>query len=87
MKRRYEHDEDDAQQRQSPDEAMDRSPTPERPKRAAPKRARTTPGSVTALKGQKDGQQQGSSGSDGNDVDVGVLLGTFYSHSRLWTCY
>ncbi|EKM61252.1 uncharacterized protein PHACADRAFT_247740 [Phanerochaete carnosa HHB-10118-sp] len=71
-KRRYDHDEDD---RQSADESMERSPTPERPKRAAPKRARTTPAVVTSLKDVRGGQQ-GSSGSDGIDVDVGVLLGT-----------
>lgn len=70
-KRRYEHDEDD---RQSADESMERSPTPERPKRAAPKRARTTPASIAALKDARGGQPS-SNAADGNDVDVGLLLG------------
>lgn len=77
MKRRYEHDEEDSAYKQATDDAMDRSPTPERPKRAAPKRARTTPATLSSSKGSKAGQQQGSSGTDGNDVDVGLLLGVF----------
>ncbi|KAI0686812.1 hypothetical protein BC835DRAFT_1287328 [Cytidiella melzeri] len=64
-KRRIEHDEDDGKH----DEAMDRSPTPERPKRAVPKRARTA---VLAVKDAKDAKDGKSSGE--NDVDVGVLL-------------
>lgn len=55
---------------------MDRSPTPERPKRAVPKRARTTPAAL----GSKDNQnskENKASGSEDNDVDVGVLLGEF----------
>lgn len=74
-----EHDEDDGKH----DEAMDRSPTPERPerpKRAVPKRARTTPvviGSSKEAKLAKDGKASGE-----NDVDVGVLLGE-YHHSIL----
>lgn len=72
-KRRYEYDEDD---RQLVDESMERSPTPERPKRAAPKRARTTPAAVTTLKDAR-GAPQGSNDSDGHDVDVGVLLGMY----------
>lgn len=52
---------------------MERSPTPERPKRAAPKRARTTPAIVAGSKDSRGGQD-GSNSPDGNDVDVGVLL-------------
>ena len=78
QKRRYEHDEDD---RQQVDESMERSPTPERPKRAAPKRARTTPAAVAGLKDSRGGSQS-SNEPDGNDVDVGVLLG-MYNTRRL----
>lgn len=75
-KRRLEHDEEDLENssRQSRDDAMDRSPTPERPKRAAPKRARTTPASTTSLK--NDGENESDESHSANDVDVGVLLGT-----------
>lgn len=79
-KRRYEHDEEDDIYKQPVDDAMERSPTPERPKRAAPKRARTTPAGLSSLKDSRPGQPQTSSSSDGDDVDVGVLLGTFASH-------
>ena len=75
MKRRYEHDEEDSAHKQHQDDAMDRSPTPERPKRSAPKRARTTPAALSETKDSKIGHQQGASNSDANDVDVGVLLG------------
>jgi hypothetical protein len=75
MKRRYEHDEEDESHKQAADDAMERSPTPERPKRAAPKRARTIPSTGSALKESGTSQEQSSSSSDGNDVDVGVLLG------------
>lgn len=71
-KRRHEHDEDEGKH----DEAMDRSPTPERPerpRRAVPKRARTTPAAVGAVKDGKSAKEGKSSGE--NDVDVGVLLG------------
>ena len=71
-KRRLEHDEDEGKH----DVAMDRSPTPERPdrpKRAVPKRARTTPASVGSAKDGKYAKEGKSSGD--NDVDVGLLLG------------
>lgn len=57
---------------------MDRSPTPERPKRAAPKRARTTPAVVVVGKDQTAAMTKESkpaSGSEESDVDVGFLLG------------
>lgn len=60
------------------DDAMDRSPTPERPRRAAPKRARVVnpqdpsaaPKEASSSKADKDA----AGGED--DVDIGVLLGT-----------
>ena len=52
---------------------MDRSPTPERPKRAAPKRARVAPSQEAAGKDAKENRAPGTSEED--DVDVGVLLG------------
>ena len=76
MKRRHEHDEEDSAQKSNTDDAMDRSPTPERPKRAAPKRARIALAALSGSKDQKAGQQPGSSNPDSSDVDVGVLLGT-----------
>lgn len=80
-KRRHEYDDDETENSGRPgrDEAMDRSPTPERPKRAAPKRARTNPMATHS----KDNKAPGGEGSDANDVDVGVLLGAFYSFSRI----
>ena len=70
-KRRHEPEEEDR------DERMDRSPTPtERPKRAAPKRARIVPTVATAEKGQEAVKEsKSSSSSDESDVDVGFLLG------------
>lgn len=62
---------------------MDRSPTPERPKRAAPKRARPN---GAAGGDEKNGKENKPPGSDGNDdVDVGVLLGTFIACPSLST--
>lgn len=55
---------------------MDRSPTPERPKRAAPKRLRTTPAATTAEKSQDTiKENKPPSSNDESDVDVGFLLG------------
>ncbi|KAJ7169803.1 hypothetical protein C8R46DRAFT_1191034 [Mycena filopes] len=72
-KRRHEDDE----QVLSRDHSMDRSPTPERPKRAAPKRAR-----VTEL--AKDAKEnKAPSGTEDSDVDVGVLLASLPSQSLL----
>jgi len=56
------------------DESMDRSPTPERPKRVAPKRARIAPGT----KEQAAAKENKSSPSEEDEIDVGVLLGTFW---------
>jgi hypothetical protein len=77
QKRRHEP-EDDAESVRKPqrDESMDRSPTPERPKRAAPKRARVAPPEANS-KGEKTSKESKDQSSDSNDVDVGVLLGEF----------
>lgn len=54
------------------DEAMDRSPTPERPKRAPPKRARVlTADENGAHRPTKDK----STNSEEQDIDAGLLLG------------
>jgi hypothetical protein len=58
------------------DDAMDRSPTPERPKKAPPKRARVTNTAETGNK-EKGKENKPPGGNDDNDVDVGVLLGVF----------
>jgi hypothetical protein len=81
-KRRMEEDENDY--RTGRDVAMDRSPTPERPKRAVPKRARTAPhanGNADSGKDSKEGKM--SSKDDDADVDVGLLLGTEEPHTSL----
>lgn len=81
-KRRYEaDDEDEGNAKHTRDDAMDRSPTPERPKRAAPKRARTTPAVLLRAKDEKSGKE--STSSSGNDVDVGVLLASLPPQSLL----
>lgn len=77
MKRRHENDEDEGRH----DDAMERSPTPERPRRTIPKRARTTPASLSGNKDGKSSKDSKSSG-DESDVDVGVLLGMHRSLRR-----
>ena len=76
-KRRLEVDDEDSpvsvKASVNSDESMDRSPTPERPKRAAPKRARTTPGA----KEQAGTKENKSLPSEEDEMDVGVLLGMF----------
>lgn len=58
------------------DDAMDRSPTPERPKRAAPKRARVI-NVVEPDKGEKSKENKPPGSDEDADMDVGVLLGEF----------
>jgi hypothetical protein len=59
---------------------MDRSPTPERPKRAPPKKARVINAIEAENKGKGKERQFPGDGDDANvDVDVGVLLGGFNS--------
>ncbi|THH11751.1 hypothetical protein EW146_g7940 [Bondarzewia mesenterica] len=86
LKRR--HEQDDEQEsgavrlsHGARDVAMDRSPTPERPKRTVPKRARTTPASVEVKEGQNTKENK-SPGSE-DQVDVGVLLASLPSQSLL----
>ncbi|KAI0660346.1 hypothetical protein C8Q70DRAFT_913694 [Cubamyces menziesii] len=76
-KRRHEPEEGDR------DDAMERSPTPERAKRAIPKRARTTPTLVTIGKDQLTNKENKPSASDENDVDVGFLLASLPPQSLL----
>ncbi|KAI0274727.1 hypothetical protein BC834DRAFT_849311 [Gloeopeniophorella convolvens] len=88
LKRRFEQDDEQpsSSARHSPgprDVAMERSPTPERPKRAAPKRARNN---STFTQEHKEGSTlRESHGSDeeNQDVDVGVLLASLPTQSLL----
>ncbi|KAI9060566.1 hypothetical protein FKP32DRAFT_1668058 [Trametes sanguinea] len=76
-KRRHEPDEGDR------DESMERSPTPERAKRAIPKRARTTPTLVTIGKDQQASKDNKQTQNDESDVDVGFLLASLPPQSLL----
>jgi hypothetical protein len=80
LKRRFEQDEEQPDQSSghSPgarDVAMERSPTPERPKRAAPKRARNNSTFAQEHKGGRTSKDLINSNVENQDVDVGVLLG------------
>lgn len=85
QKRRHEPEDEDDSGRHglahatttgSRDDAMDRSPTPERPKKAPPKRARVM--NVVETGNKEKGKENKPPGAeDGGDVDVGVLLGEF----------
>lgn len=83
QKRRHDLEEDLDSGRYSGarDESMDRSPTPERPKRAAPKRARVAPSQEAAGKDTKENRAPGA--SEEGDVDVGVLLASLPTQSLL----
>lgn len=73
QKRRHDpEDEAESPRQTARDVTMDRSPTPERPKRSAPKRAK-----IVQLTDAKDGSntKEPKQRNDENDVDVGVLLG------------
>ena len=74
QKRRLEQEDEDVETRL--DVVMERSPTPERPKRAPPKRARRADPSSSS--GSQNNQDSKGGGSSENDVDIGVLLGIFY---------
>ncbi|KAL6310132.1 hypothetical protein BKA93DRAFT_814438 [Sparassis latifolia] len=81
-KRRHEPEEES--ENKHLDDAMDRSPTPERPKRAAPKRARTTAAAATTGREDKlSKENKPPSATDEDDVDVGVLLASLPSDSLL----
>jgi hypothetical protein len=75
-KRRHEFQDDVETGRSARDHSMDRSPTPERPKRPAPKRARVAPISEYSTRNEtttKEDKAQNTCAE--NDIDVGVLLG------------
>jgi hypothetical protein len=58
------------------DESMDRSPTPERVKRAAPKRARILNETDSGAKVEgTEKENKAPSSTTEDDVDIGVLLG------------
>ncbi|KAG6912038.1 hypothetical protein DXG01_000286 [Tephrocybe rancida] len=81
QKRRHDFEDDPAGAR---DASMDRSPTPERPKRAAPKRARVQPQVDGSSKGDHDlKENKAPGGADDQDVDVGVLLASLPAQSLL----
>lgn len=74
QKRRHEPEDDvESSRHVGRDVTMDRSPTPERPKRATPKRAK-----VTSQDDESKDQHSSRAGKNidaDSDVDVGVLLG------------
>ena len=75
LKRRHEP-QDDAETSRARDHSMDRSPTPERPKRVAPKRARLAPVLGYSTRNEavaKENKEQSANIDD--DIDAGVLLG------------
>ncbi|TFK77175.1 hypothetical protein BDN72DRAFT_784047 [Pluteus cervinus] len=79
QKRRYEQDEETETGR-SPtgrDDAMERSPTPDRPRRSAPKRLRVE------LLDAKQPSSREEKGREEQDVDIGVLLARLPSQSLL----
>ncbi|KAI0652117.1 hypothetical protein C8Q79DRAFT_1060892 [Trametes meyenii] len=76
-KRRHEPEDGDR------DESMGRSPTPERPQRSIPKRARTTPTLVTVGKDQQPGKESKPAQQEESDVDVGFLLASLPPQSLL----
>ncbi|KAI0307884.1 hypothetical protein B0F90DRAFT_1678124 [Multifurca ochricompacta] len=88
LKRRFEQDEEQAElsSGQNPgarDITMERSPTPERPKRAAPKRARN---SSPILQEHREGRGLKYShhlAVENQEVDVGVLLASLPTQSLL----
>lgn len=75
QKRRLEIDEDDSGRRG--DDAMDRSPTPERPKRGPPKRLRVAATEASAKGSDKDSSDGKENKPPSSEVDVGVLLGQY----------
>ena len=73
QKRRLEVDDEGAGHRG--DDAMDRSPTPERPKRGPPKRLRVAATETSAKGSDKDSSDGKDNRPPSSEVDVGVLLG------------
>ncbi|KAF7320067.1 hypothetical protein MKEN_00791000 [Mycena kentingensis (nom. inval.)] len=78
QKRRHEEDESP-----SSDHAMDRSPTPERPKRAAPKRARVATDAPSGKDDKEAKENKAPSPSEEPQVDVGMLLASLPPESLL----
>ncbi|KXN83844.1 Tethering factor for nuclear proteasome STS1 [Leucoagaricus sp. SymC.cos] len=64
------------------DESMDRSPTPERPKRSAPKRAKLAPAD-NGTKEQAATKENKPPSSEEDEVDVGVLLASLPTQALL----
>lgn len=88
QKRRLEQDDEQAEQSYSNspgarDVAMERSPTPERPKRAPPKRARNNSTFTPEPKGGRIPKELPNSSVENQDVDVGVLLASLPTQSLL----
>ncbi|KAH9487017.1 hypothetical protein JR316_0001083 [Psilocybe cubensis] len=87
QKRRHDPEDEAEHPRRSlsRDESMDRSPTPERPKRAAPKRARVlNPSESAATKDATSSKdKRNSEDSNDDDVDIGVLLASLPPQSLL----
>ncbi|KAG5647637.1 hypothetical protein DXG03_008990 [Asterophora parasitica] len=85
QKRRHDTEDDDENSRQPGirDASMDRSPTPERPRRAAPKRARVALQSDASPKGSDLKETKAPNTADDQDVDVGVLLASLPPQSLL----
>ncbi|KAI6008254.1 hypothetical protein F5J12DRAFT_741617 [Pisolithus orientalis] len=81
QKRRHEPDEEPDSFRQAGrDVTMDRSPTPERPRRAVPKRARVAnPTDANGESNTKESKQR----NEEEDVDVGILLASLPPQSLL----
>jgi len=87
QKRRHDSEDDVDTIRQVPairDTSMDRSPTPERPKRSAPKRARVTYQLDSTVKDESEVKEnKDPSTLDDHEVDVGVLLASLPPQSLL----
>ncbi|KAF8078722.1 hypothetical protein FPV67DRAFT_1663413 [Lyophyllum atratum] len=86
QKRRHDPEDDGESARHGGlrDASMDRSPTPERPKRAAPKRARVASHLDASPKGDTElKENKAPNSTDDQDVDVGVLLASLPSQSLL----
>ncbi|EAU93151.2 hypothetical protein CC1G_10519 [Coprinopsis cinerea okayama7 len=83
MKRGREADDEIESNSGSRDASMDRSPTPERPKRAPPKRARFVALTNAAGQNPSTHSEKKDSRSSQEDVDVGVLLASLPTQSLL----
>jgi len=81
QKRRIENEDDESLQHG--DYAMDRSPTPERPKRGPPKRLRVTAAETSAKGVTKDPSDRKENKPPSSDIDVGVLLASLPQQSLL----